>query len=88
MRYPFKERSAREREICTFAKQDMSVGSLVMYSTDTLAFIVNSQVSRALFISGMTKMLNGRLLTTGSFYQDQTKYYYKYSKLKLNTGEL
>ena len=59
-----------------------------MYSTDTLAFIVNSQVSRALFISGMTKMLNGRLLTTGSFYQDQTKYYYKYSKLKLNTGEL
>lgn len=74
MRYPFKERSAREGEICIFAQQDTSVGSLVIYSTDALAFIVDYQVRRALLTSGMTKMLNGRLLTTGSFYQDQIKY--------------
>ena len=66
--------------MCTFVQQDTSVGSLVIHSTDALAFIVGDHVSRALFSSGMTKMLSGRLLTTGSFYQGQIQYYHKRSK--------
>ena len=74
--------------MCTFVQQDTSVGSLVIHSTDALAFIVGDHVSRALFSSGMTKMLSGRLLTTGSFYQGQIQYYHKGSKWKLNAVEL
>lgn len=65
--------------------QDTAVGSLLIHPTDALAFIVGDQVSRALFSSGMTKMLSGRLLTTGSFYQGQIQYDPKRSKRKLNT---